>query len=283
MIDVPSIRTMDSHNSSPPPSSNLPAISPQLRRRLDRHFLTCSATVGATLAGVAVATGDAKADIVYSGTQNITVPYNNFGGIYIDFDTGAHSTSQNPGSDANLFDVYSIKPYNNQPYYYYHATSFYGPNHYGNAALSIVTDDNFALKLNAGQSIGPNQNLGDFTNTSKIISQYYNYYSHAVFGSPKGNWTSGGTGYIGFRFVDSHGQTDYGWIQLSLNLNNFFANVASATILDWAYNNSGGPIAAGQIPEPSSMALALLGGGAVGLALWRKHRRLAQQRSTAQK
>src|SRR5207244_2619104 len=59
-------------------------LSPRLQRRLDRHFVACSATVGASLAVVAGA-HEAKAQIVYSGPENVVIPANSVSGIYFDF------------------------------------------------------------------------------------------------------------------------------------------------------------------------------------------------------
>jgi PEP-CTERM motif len=253
----------------PPPAP----LSPQLRRKLDRHFLACSATLGATLAGVTGGTHEAKADIIYSGTRNISVPFNDTSGIYFDFDTGTTSTvNVKDVSDANVFDTYGT--YKN---YTYHGIAFLGPNSGGNGGLATLsTPNDETLKLSIGDTIGPNPSTGMFSNFSNLVIQLYNFTTHAKVGPLTGHWASGGTGFIGFQFVDAHGQTDYGWMRVNLNINNFFSDQASATIIDWAYNNSGTSITAGQIPEPNSIALALLGSGAVGLAIWRRQRRQKQ-------
>lgn len=75
------------------------------------------------------------------------------------------------------------------------------------------------------------------------------------------NGTGPVTGFLGFTFNGNQG-----WMQLSLAADAAGAPV-SATVVDWAYENSGGPIAAGAtgIPEPGSAGLALLALGALGL------------------
>jgi PEP-CTERM motif-containing protein len=256
-----------------------PSIPPQLRRRLDRHFLTCSATVGATLAAAAAGTQEAKADIVYSGAnRDISIPFNDFAGIYFDFDTGTTTkTNLFNVSDANLFDVYA-SVYTNGQAYWYHSLSFLGPNNELNTAIALFNGgNNLTLKLNAGQLIGPNQNVGTFSSVSNLIDQFYNYTTHVKTGPMSGGWSSGGKGYIGFSFVDANGHLDYGWMQLQLSLGNFTSQTSAATVIDWAYDNTGNPIATGQVPEPGPMALALLGGGALGLLIWRQIRRRDQQ------
>jgi len=259
--------------SLPPPA----ALSPQLRRKLDRHFLTCSATLGATIAGATGVTQDAKADIIYSGTRNISIPFSSPQGIYFDFDTGTTTTSSDAASDANLFDFYN-DIYRNGNHYNYHTIEFFGPNQDPNRALSMLaspTDQ--TLKLSLGATIGPNPATGAFSSFNLLVNQFYNFTTHAKVGPLTGLWSGGGTGFLGFQFVDAHGQTDYGWMRVNLNVNNFFNDLASATVIDWAYNSSGGSITAGQIPEPNSIALALLGAGAVGLAIWRQQRRQNQE------
>src|SRR5947207_7261235 len=99
------------NNPEPVSHRRQPIVSAQLQHKLDRYFLACSAGVGASLA---VATGggtDAKADIIWSGTKNITIPASNFAGIYFDFDTNTNPTpppNPPPSADANLFDTYGI-------------------------------------------------------------------------------------------------------------------------------------------------------------------------------
>jgi hypothetical protein len=95
----------------------------------------------------------------------------------------------------------------------------------------------------------------------------------------KGTWPKSGTGFAGVKFK-SNGQTFFGWIRLEWQdtTNQGFPN--KLTAIDWAYNDvAGAPINAGQgipttttTPEPSSMALALMAAGCVGVLAWRKRR-----------
>ena len=49
-----------------------------------------------------------------------------------------------------------------------------------------------------------------------------------------------------------------------------YSPTISATVKDWAYEDSGGPIHAGAIPEPGTLGMLAL--GAAGLAVWRRRR-----------
>jgi hypothetical protein len=262
------------------PTSSPQVLSPQLQRRLDRHFLACSATVGASIA-LAVGASEAKADIVYSGPLNIQIPVQNFTGVYFDFDTKTATYLPDPAAhpdvtyDANIFDAYIINGS-----VAYHSVSFYGDRPTGNAALATISDTNGqTLKLAANFTVGPGSTT--FGKQNDLANQYYDVASGTKVGAPTGQWLGDKVnvqiGYIGFKFLDKNNQTDYGWFKVSFDPVAFMNDEQSTTILGWAFNNSGGTILTGQIPEPSSVALALLGAGAAGLGFWRKKRAEAKK------
>ena len=245
-------------------------ISPRLNRKLDRYLLACSAT---TIAVAATGQHDAKAAIIYSGVQNVSIPALNSAGVYFDIDTNTVTLFPTAGSDLNIFDVYGIATYNNQKVFY-HSVSFFGPRTTGNNSLATLsTTSGDTIRLAAGVAISSTPPSGSvFGRQNDLVNRFYNYSTGAPTGAFTGQWTSGGTGYIGFKFVAANGQTDYGWMRISIDPTLFLNQQNSAVVIDWAYNNTGAPIMAGQIPEPSSLALAFLGSGAVGLALWRQQR-----------
>ena len=80
-----------------------------------------------------------------------------------------------------------------------------------------------------------------------------------------GNFDNVTNKYIGLK-VRSGGTFFYGWIRVSTN-----SDLSSVTVHDWAYENTGVEIAAGEIPEPGN--LGLLAAGAAGLMAWRRRRR----------
>lgn len=90
-----------------------------------------------------------------------------------------------------------------------------------------------------------------------------------------GNEVGAITGYVGFRFTPvSGGQLKYGWAQLTVNATGLSGGVATVTLVDYAYEDSGTAIQAGvtAIPEPSAVALVM---GAASLLALRKRRRQA--------
>lgn len=62
-----------------------------------------------------------------------------------------------------------------------------------------------------------------------------------------GLWTAGTTDYFGFRFNPSGTQQLYGWARLTIS-----ADFTTATLVDWAYEDSGAAIIT-PVPEPSAV------------------------------
>ena len=82
-----------------------------------------------------------------------------------------------------------------------------------------------------------------------------------------------GGGYLGIKLGDSG--TNYGWVYLDSWTNTSFR------IASYAYNTAGGSINAGEtgaVPEPSTIALALLASGAAGVMASRRKKLLKGRR-----
>jgi hypothetical protein len=89
--------------------------------------------------------------------------------------------------------------------------------------------------------------------------------------SPNFTGLGGDVAYLGVRMHMADGpgpasQVTYGWIGIRIT------DEANATgeVVGWAYETSGGPIRAGQIPEPASILSALVGGAMLGLCFLRR-------------
>ncbi|MEX2142209.1 MAG: PEP-CTERM sorting domain-containing protein [Pirellulales bacterium] len=92
-----------------------------------------------------------------------------------------------------------------------------------------------------------------------------------------GPWADQIAGFIGIRFDLSDG-LHYGWIRLSIEHPTGDGLVGkNPRVLDWVYESTpNAPIVAGTVPEPASVALALVGGiAAVTWRLRKKSRRAA--------
>ena len=83
-----------------------------------------------------------------------------------------------------------------------------------------------------------------------------------------------GTDYALFRF-DAGSQIDYGWLELRLGSPE--GGQPFVRVVGYAYDTSGKPIKAGEVPEPEHLpaALGALALGAIGLKEWRKKRNAA--------
>jgi hypothetical protein len=97
-------------------------------------------------------------------------------------------------------------------------------------------------------------------------------------GSVLGQFGAGHSGFAGFALQTTNGtKTDYGWIQLVFE-NGGNGLPASLIAKEWAIEEDGGSILAGQTadpssaPEPGTMALSILASGAAGLMALRRRR-----------
>lgn len=179
------------------------------------------------VAGAATTTAavqNADADILYSGILNIAVPAD-FTGVYLDIDGLAFNTT---GADAD--SDYNIWFSGGQ-------WDTFHPN--GGTTTDQVNVDGFVDNLSFGDAVdgGTNTTLANITDAG---------------GTAPFNTTN--TGYIG---VNVNG--NLGWIQLA----DVDADAGTLTVVDWAFEDSGGPITAGQtssVPEPGSLAVLGLGG-----------------------
>jgi hypothetical protein len=200
-------------------------VSAKLNRQIDRHFFACCAAA----AGVAcfATSQDAHAGIVYSGVQNLPI-FNlvTNGGIYIDLEPNFIFAQGD--ADRNQPAGWDINPYSSGQGFYVHSNT------------RFVIDANGAANLTPGYSIIPGSNFS------------------AAGGYASVDIPAGQTGLIGFLFDPDKiagAQTYFGWVRLSVGDN----ATTDGTVVDWAYDNSGAPIAAGAVPEPTSLALLALG------------------------
>lgn len=246
------------------------------------------AYAAAASASVAMA-GNAEAAIIYSGIQNVTAQID--------------PSVQSPNSLANNQNTATFTIGGSQfllNALFIGAQGSGGVKYMGGAGVFVDSYNN-ALMLGSGG--GPYS--ASFLQASQADIGANGYFSatgaghfhvQTVIGGSSGNayegqFPIGGTGIVGIRLATGN----YGWIRLriedlgvnqpfntlnggvGLGLGENFAD--KVTAIDWAYDNSGAAIHAGDVPEPS--ALALLAAGAAGIGVFRRRKAEAATRITA--
>lgn len=232
-------------------------IGASLSNALDRHFVACAAV--ATVAAVAGQAEHAQAGIIYSGVQDVTLT-NGSPGIYINMVTNTSS-----GTPAGA-PGWEINPYVNGG-----STGSYFGMYLPLGATQLVKSSTTpgggdVGNLSAGTVIGPG---------STWIGQPSQF--GFMNNNTAGAWVQPTDGYMGIEFKDpsvNGGNLVYGWMQISKTSTGEPARggPTGITFVDWAYDNSGSAIAAGDtgaspVPEPAS--LALMAAGAIGILVRR--------------
>jgi hypothetical protein len=170
------------------------------------------------------------AAIIYSGVRDILIP-TTFIGVYLDVDVGDTVAEEGAGWDIN---------------------PFFG----GEGVANSPSFEPVRMTVDVGS---PVLNLA-FGQTVSAAGTYATGYagSDSHMGGGASQFASGNDGYIGFKLTANGNDGPYfGWMRLQLS------NTGSTGLIrDWAYDNTGGSITVGAVPEPSAAALALLLGSA---------------------
>ena len=196
-----------------------------------------AALAGAALAAPAVA----EAAIIYSGPISIPI-INNIDGLYINFVTGANANGSVAGWDLNPYGSGSTLTF------FTSATAGHVNNVVGVGTLISA--------LTAGTLIGSGSTYATTGVTSTTGTAFQ---------------TTQNTAYVGVSFQNEANANlvTYGWALLSTSATAGFP----ATLIGYAYEDTGADILAGAIPEPSTAALlGVMAAGALGIRAWRKRK-----------
>jgi len=220
-----------------------PVLPKLLDTQLNRHFLACSAFVGTA---VMMTASKADASVVYSGPLNINVPTTNiFGGIYFDLTKPSESFIPTTSGGGPAEGLNTVLPGWDVNFY----KGSVGLRWWYNTGVEAVFNGaNRVAALGEGVMVDGSSSLGTW-------QTMYPEYTDV-------------TAYMGVKFFDAANDPLYGWIRITGGP----ASGIPATILDWAYEDSGAGIQTGVVPEPSSVALGCLAAGAAGLAAWRRRK-----------
>lgn len=212
---------------------------------IDGRLAAYATIAGAALAAPAIPNADAL--IVYSGVVNINIP-STTSGIYLNLFNGVFSTTPGsaPGWDINPWGGTSFNAWANNSA---EATDGVIGNFTGGSSATLV--DNIPL-------------LGLIDGSSTYVRS-------------NGIETTGVTAFsvgtsnniVGIRFVNG-ANTYFGWVRFSLAAT---TGGQPRAVVDYAYEDSGGAILAGAVPEPSTFALlGVMAAGAIGVRQWRKRK-----------
>lgn len=257
------------------------------RGQQGRRFGDYAGFAAAVGAGMAMA-GGAEATVIYSGVQNLSIALDP--NVAVPFQTtfGAANynvlpnLALNGGSgDINL-QLVNIGARNNSnvDFKYVGAGLLQGQNgakFVGQPGYLGVGGSNLAM----GALIGPSQAFStSAVGRIRLKGKNLNSTNTGIITFDAGNFAPGVTGIAGIQL----GNGDYGWIRLRIDsdgvqqplsvltgdpaLQDGLGFPDRLTVIDWAVEDSGAPIQAGAIPEPST--LALLAAGAAGLARLRR-------------
>ena len=218
-------------------------------------------------AGAATAASSAQATI--TSTTNIEASGNAF---YVDLANNAYSTT-NQATDQFGFtsNTSQLAAYGGKV-----NSTFLGEIGAQNVTNTAGTSVSYILKLCALTTIGSGTSFTGSNTPSTFDAQASptaptNAVGQPSAGTDSGFWHPGDSGYVALAFGGPN-NFEYGWA--SLTLNNLTGTGAGVfTLHGCGYQNDGTAIAAGQVPEPSTVALLVAGAAGVGLMRSRQRRR----------
>ena len=87
-----------------------------------------------------------------------------------------------------------------------------------------------------------------------------------------GQWELGNRGFAGFSFLNASNVLCFGYVELATNAWTG-AGTIGVQFFSLAYENSGAPIDAGAVPEPTTLAALAFGGAGLAAAALRRRKK----------
>lgn len=219
--------------------------------RSQRVLAQASALVLVAALGTLAPTSSAQAAIVYSGAVNLLIPVTT-AGLYLNVVTGASSTAPAlaPGWDINPFSTSQLS--------FFNPTAPTGGVYVVGLGSSAARPDNLAFGTLIDASQGYGSGAGEITGATAFL-------------------LNSDDNYLGFRFQNeaAGNQVQFGWARIHLGDT---LTSSDRAILGYAYDDSAAGIRAGDtgavvvngVPEPTSLALAMLALTAMGAGAVRR-------------
>jgi len=206
----------------------------------------------ATLAGAALAAPaipSANAAIIYSGVVNINIP-STTAGVYLNLSSGVFAGTPGgaPGWDLNAWGGTSFNVWANNSA---EASNGVIGNFTGGSSATLVDNVPF---------LTPVDGTWTYVRSNGIETTGLTAFT-----------TSSSNNLVGIRFLNNTTNTlNFGWIRFSLSAT---SGAQPRAVVEYAYDDSGAAILAGQVPEPSTFALlGVMAAGALGVRQWRKRK-----------
>lgn len=200
----------------------------------------------------------ANAQIVYT-SANVTLAFSDSKFLFVDMGTGGQ-----PGAAALGPQNQSLSTVSSPSFYLFFRYNSGRPEWVSNNQTTF-SGNNQVSHASVGNYVGL---LALGAPINNLLSLQGNYTPFRVSGANGTVWTPGTSGFIGVKF-DTTTSPLFGWVQVSYNADQ------SISVIDFAYEASGGAILAGAVPEPSTSSLLVTGLLAGSAALYLRRRKSA--------